>query len=276
MNANIQRMMNLLSPAIRCVYVGLDSYRGRRAVLCDKIQNADIAVYYDSETKIYVVWNALVHKYTLAEHKTHDFALKKGFFLRKNYDNFIAMKSIYRKMQPRNEELTSKEQYEKIVLIKEKYIEQFCESPFDYLLPNPNDDGFREYTLFATPFSQEVMTFESSTYRALYQDVERKRRTCTVLERDASFRKKVFAKYPKPHCVICGIDCDEILEAAHIVAVSDGGTDDAENGVCLCRNHHRLFDNKRFFIDLATETIHTNNPQYDSYMALDKNCGELL
>ena len=34
------------------------------------------------------------------------------------------------------------------------------------------------------------------------------------------------------------------------MAVADGGSDDVRNGICLCANHHRLFDKKLIQIDL--------------------------
>jgi hypothetical protein len=58
--------------------------------------------------------------------------------------------------------------------------------------------------------------------------------------RDASFRKRVLAKYGSA-CVCCGYDTH--VEAAHLIAVKDGGTDAVTNGRPLCPNHHWELDN---------------------------------
>ena len=41
----------------------------------------------------------------------------------------------------------------------------------------------------------------------------------------------------------------EVIEAAHIVPVSDNGSDDSGNGLLLCRNHHALFDMGKWCLD---------------------------
>jgi hypothetical protein len=50
-------------------------------------------------------------------------------------------------------------------------------------------------------------------------------------------------------CALCGWDqapCD----VCHIIARKDGGTDDIDNVVMLCPNHHRLFDRGQIDIDV--------------------------
>jgi putative restriction endonuclease len=77
-----------------------------------------------------------------------------------------------------------------------------------------------------------------------------KRRTALVTLnkklREASFGEDVWRVY-EGRCAVCGIQA-EITEAAHIVPVKDGGPDDVRNGVQLCRNHHKAFDNGLFVI----------------------------
>ena len=57
----------------------------------------------------------------------------------------------------------------------------------------------------------------------------------------ARFRFEVFRRYGV-RCALCPVAVSELLEAVHLCAVSEGGTDDSRNGLVLCRNHHRALD----------------------------------
>lgn len=50
-------------------------------------------------------------------------------------------------------------------------------------------------------------------------------------------------------CAACGLQVEVLLDAAHLCGVEEGGSDDARNGIALCRNHHRAFDRQLFGID---------------------------
>ncbi|MFT3663241.1 MAG: HNH endonuclease [Gordonia sp. (in: high G+C Gram-positive bacteria)] len=43
-------------------------------------------------------------------------------------------------------------------------------------------------------------------------------------------------------CAYCGMDVPQIVEAAHLVADSEGGAASTENTRPMCPNHHRAFD----------------------------------
>jgi len=62
------------------------------------------------------------------------------------------------------------------------------------------------------------------------------------------FRFEVFQRYG-PQCAVCDIIVLEMLEAAHIRPVEQLGSDDARNGLVLCANHHRAFDEGLFSFD---------------------------
>lgn len=57
------------------------------------------------------------------------------------------------------------------------------------------------------------------------------------LVRDARFRINVLNTY-RHRCVVCGLQL-KLVEAAHIVPVEHGGTDETSNGLALCPNHHK-------------------------------------
>lgn len=59
--------------------------------------------------------------------------------------------------------------------------------------------------------------------------------------RQGKFRTEILMAY-KNTCAVCGIQEPKILRAAHIVPVAKGGTDEVQNGICLCTNHEIAFD----------------------------------
>jgi hypothetical protein len=56
-----------------------------------------------------------------------------------------------------------------------------------------------------------------------------------------AFAFRVFKRYGAS-CALCDQSVRSILEAAHVIPVKDGGTNSTDNGLALCRNHHRAFD----------------------------------
>lgn len=70
---------------------------------------------------------------------------------------------------------------------------------------------------------------------------QRRRVSSTRLDRDRKFAPAVRGFFGDA-CAVCGVQL-ELVEAAHIVPVSEeGSTDEPWNGIALCRNHHALFD----------------------------------
>lgn len=71
------------------------------------------------------------------------------------------------------------------------------------------------------------------------------------------FRFLVFKRYGA-RCAVCDIDVPALLDAAHICPKNAGGTDDPRNGLVLCANHHRAFDNGLFSIEPVSLRISFN------------------
>jgi len=66
--------------------------------------------------------------------------------------------------------------------------------------------------------------------------------------RDPNFRKRVYDAY-NYKCAMCGIQL-ELIEAAHIVPHShEKGTDEIDNGICLCALHHTAYDRSLIYFD---------------------------
>jgi putative restriction endonuclease len=68
------------------------------------------------------------------------------------------------------------------------------------------------------------------------------------------FRSDVFKHYIKNNeCAVCEINL--FLDAAHIIPVEKRGTDNKQNGIILCKNHHKAFDDNFFKIIPSTLKI---------------------
>jgi putative restriction endonuclease len=65
--------------------------------------------------------------------------------------------------------------------------------------------------------------------------------TMSVKVRERKFQRNVWTVYHHGICAICGLQAN-LTEAAHIIPVSGSGTDEIVNGIQLCRNHHKAFD----------------------------------
>ena len=79
---------------------------------------------------------------------------------------------------------------------------------------------------------------------------ERRKAMIEVLVRpqQALFRKNVLAAYGST-CALTGEKLPEVLEAAHIKPVSQGGEDKIANGFCFRADIHTLFDSSHLQID---------------------------
>ena len=65
--------------------------------------------------------------------------------------------------------------------------------------------------------------------------------TTSRLVRAASFRGRVLRAYNNS-CAVCGMQL-RLVEAAHIVPVDEPlSTDNTDNGIALCRTHHKAYD----------------------------------
>ena len=83
----------------------------------------------------------------------------------------------------------------------------------------------------------------------------RKRKTTTSSTRgnnQPKFSSDLF-KYYENKCAVC--DISYFLDAAHIIPVKHNGIDHKLNGLILCKNHHKAFDDGFFKINYETLNI---------------------
>lgn len=92
--------------------------------------------------------------------------------------------------------------------------------------------------------------------------IERRRVSHDIIERpnQSVFRKNVLTAYTCK-CLITGVNIRNVLEAAHIVPVSEKGIDHISNGICLRSDIHRLFDTGHLRIKADGQLALSNNAE---------------
>lgn len=96
-------------------------------------------------------------------------------------------------------------------------------------------------SIFDTQSAEQ--TVDEIRHSPLPSIIERQRTLTKVLTRrgQSQFRTKIMKAYQN-QCLLTEERIPEILEAAHIIPVNHGGSDDDNNGFCLRVDIHRLFD----------------------------------
>lgn len=82
------------------------------------------------------------------------------------------------------------------------------------------------------------------------------------------FRFEVLKRYGTA-CAVCDVAKRELLDAAHLCPVEDGGSDDARNGLVFCLNHHRAYDKGLFRIDPSTLRI-VGEADFQAYLGITR------
>ncbi len=227
---------------------------------CDVLKKLDLIIGYNGFLNVYIAWNVLAYNKVKESEdrriKEHTFAV--NYKVANDIVHSESNTGIYPiYCSPNGWRYNKKRAHDKAVLIKPSCLFRFCEDPFAYLMPDPDEKGFLPNTLFASPEHKEsVVVAESGC--DYFLKTRRERIMSTQVKRNPYFRDIVFQKYNPPHCIVCGEKTREILEAAHFIAVKDGGADTAENGLCLCRIHHKLFDAGMISIHLEDESFSFN------------------
>ena len=134
--------------------------------------------------------------------------------------------------------------YEKVLIVRMSFFDQFFMNCEEYMSFNEFDEHFPCNNGNAINAAHKW-----STQRV------RQRYSTSRLSRDASFSKQVLEAYGY-RCAICGCDIREMLQAAHEhgYTVAETSYDDPAHGVCLCANHHLLYDSDMLIIDLPNKS----------------------
>lgn len=94
----------------------------------------------------------------------------------------------------------------------------------------------------------------------------------TVRRGQQAFKLRVFQRYG-PACCVCGLSVKGLLAAAHIRPRKKNGSNHPQNGLVLCHNHHKAFDDGLFVIDPHTFEIGYRRNGPDSIALGISKCG---
>lgn len=101
-----------------------------------------------------------------------------------------------------------------------------------------DDPSSLTFTVLTSPLESVVAGLQSEM-----SDAGRRYYMRTVKQRvdQQAFRHAVLAAY-HTRCSVCSLKHSVLLDAAHIVPFSDGGTASVPNGLSMCKIHHAAFD----------------------------------
>lgn len=133
--------------------------------------------------------------------------------------------------------------YQKILLVGANRLQDVIEHYEEYIFPSQDDEGYIEP--ICAPDEKGVPVFrrtsEDTPQALLKADITRAKDYISRTRRDYRFHRLVLERWNN-RCAVCGETELIVLQAAHIIAVKDGGSDEPNNGICLCANHHLMFD----------------------------------
>jgi len=230
-----------------------------------EISSARYAVYLCPYKNIFIVWDIDAHRKCGGS--------MSSFSVGRNWEDIVPNAMTF---QPFYKHLGSaySDYIEKVYVVGLSRTEEFFEHCDDYMRINDQDEEFDEQ-LSCTVRKRIKKDIEE------YPLEKRKQYASTRKSRDARFRDTVLNAY-RGMCAICRCDIPDLLEAAHEKSYEAAKTlyDDPKHGICLCANHHLMYDRGLIDIDLSSESIVINNndvmkmPWYDDFC--EKYQGKLL
>jgi len=101
---------------------------------------------------------------------------------------------------------------------------------------------------------ENIIEEQKDEIDVLFDDTRQRKKTLSSNRNNnqPKFNFDVF-KYYQNQCAVC--DINYFLEAAHIIPVKNRGTDNKKNGIILCKNHHKAFDDMFFRINYQNYNI---------------------
>ena len=196
--------------------------------LKEKAKTIDIAIVINKKYNLAIVWNIKLRRAEEWNHTNISYEPRLDEIAVDGGEIITAYKFF---------DVRKQKKYEKILILNLETLESVMNFLYDLLEFDKEDDKYpRELKSQCTTSENKI-----------------RHRICTSRwNRDQRFRRAVLYKYDY-QCAICRCNIQQLLEAAHERGydVCKTETDTAEHGICLCRNHHAMYDRK---IDYDSET----------------------
>jgi putative restriction endonuclease len=114
-----------------------------------------------------------------------------------------------------------------------------------------NDDAQRFLIVFNDGAQIPLAPLADEQPFELAHDRERKLHQTTARPNAQRFQLDVFDRYGAK-CAVCDLSIPRLVQAAHLIAWSKKGPDDARNGLPLCGTHHLALDARLFAVEPGT------------------------
>ena len=259
----IEQINKVNNELVNCKALFIDIHDNNRSAnnLSDKLPGCDIILGYSKKYNLYVAWNAYLHQ-------------TRNSVSAQINRNTKCNSLVFKRAMLRD----GKSGYEKQVIIHPCFLLYFCNNWLNYLMPTLEDkEGFEIDFMWAdrnNPYPVKLDLWEE-------QHLKSKPRSAyihKVYERDKNFRGKVINDYENK-CAICHCEIKAVLEAHHVVYISENGSDSLNNGICLCRNHHKMVHSKLIELDMLNGTYKIDQTITDDILtkwAVDNYKNQLL
>ena len=189
-------------------------------------QTADIVVIFNETYHLAMVWNIKLRRENQCFQTNLSYSKSWSGMVVDNHE----IQTYYKQLNSPAGRI-----YEKIIVLDFDTLFELSDCLMGLLDFDPNDNNY-------------CTNNPSHTQQIIDEQKNRGRITTSRWNRKQQFRKEVLTAY-NFQCAICRCNEQKLLQAAHIIAVSDGGNDGVLNGICLCANHHLMLDNELIAID---------------------------
>jgi hypothetical protein len=198
-------------------------------------EKATYAVKFYESKEFFAIWDLKRHRDLKATTKT--------LYISESWDDIKfsidAFVPYYRTL-----ETPDGDNFEKVYVVGLQNVEKFFQDYASYMEMNTLDDEFPQKSEMAKKAAAAVQW---------HNETEREKYSSSRYKRDARFRSVVLSAY-NYQCAVCRCRAVKLLQAAHErdYDVASTNHDDPKHGICLCANHHLMYDN--FLIDLDLKT----------------------